>query len=84
MNIFTKHFFFSGEAKELEIEEAFLSSFEFCENKGQVTYAVRIQFLCQCPFGFVELSFLARPTDISNTAGDHVTVKFPAIALLLI
>ncbi len=30
----------SGEAKEWEIEEAFLSSFELCENKGQVTYAV--------------------------------------------
>ncbi|KAL9985116.1 hypothetical protein ACROYT_G007483 [Oculina patagonica] len=29
----------SGEAKEWEIEEAFLSSFELCENKGQVTYA---------------------------------------------
>jgi len=29
----------SGEAKEWEIEEAFLSSFEFCENKEQVTYA---------------------------------------------
>lgn len=36
----------SGEAKEWEIEEAFLSSFELCENKGQVTYAVREQFLC--------------------------------------
>jgi len=36
----------SGEAKEWEIEEVFLSSFELCENKGQVTYAVREQFLC--------------------------------------
>lgn len=46
--IFTylKNVFSSGEAKEWEIEEAFLSSFELCENKGQVTYAVREQFLC--------------------------------------
>nr|XP_058963199.1 calcyphosin-2-like isoform X2 [Pocillopora verrucosa] len=29
----------SGEAKEWEIEEAFLSAFQLCENKGQVTYA---------------------------------------------
>ena len=27
--------------KESEIEESFLRSFELCENKGQVTYAVR-------------------------------------------
>lgn len=32
-------FCFSGEAKEWEIEEAFLSAFQLCENKGQVTYA---------------------------------------------
>ena len=59
MIIFTKHvFIFSGEAKELEIEEAFLSSFEFCENKGQVTYAVRIQFLCQyVPLGLLSSLF---------------------------
>lgn len=29
----------SGEAKEWEIEESFLSSFGLCENKGEVTYA---------------------------------------------
>ncbi|RMX56794.1 hypothetical protein pdam_00009950 [Pocillopora damicornis] len=29
----------SGEAKEWEIEDAFLSAFQLCENKGQVTYA---------------------------------------------
>lgn len=41
--LFLKYGFSSGEAKEWEIEEAFLSSFELCENKGQVTYAVREQ-----------------------------------------
>lgn len=29
----------SGESQEWEIEEAFLSAFQLCENKGQVTYA---------------------------------------------
>lgn len=29
----------SGEANDWEIEESFLSSFELCENRGQVTYA---------------------------------------------
>lgn len=38
-------FCFSGEAKEWEIEEAFLSAFQLCENKGQVTYAV-YQLFC--------------------------------------
>lgn len=33
-------FFSSGEVRESEIEESFLRSFELCENKGQVTYAV--------------------------------------------
>ena len=31
-----------GEAKEWEIEKTFLSSFELCAEKGQVTYAVSL------------------------------------------
>ena len=38
-------FFSSGEVKQSEIEESFLRSFELCENKGQVTYAVRCLYI---------------------------------------
>ena len=34
--------------KESEIEESFLGSFELCENKGEVAYAVRWHYIISC------------------------------------